>query len=74
MRISGGDDVRQYWYRYRRIQAEREMLLRILEWRGIPVTSVVRSRVAACGSQDLLTLWMRRAVHAVDAAEVYAEE
>lgn len=50
------------------------MLLRILEWRGIPVTSVVRSRVAACGSQDLLTLWMRRAVHAVDAAEVYAEE
>ncbi len=50
------------------------MLLRLLEWRGIPVTGVVRSRVAACGSQDLLTLWMRRAVHAVDTAELYAGE
>jgi hypothetical protein len=50
------------------------MTLRVLEWRGIPVPDAVRERVLACEDLDRLELWAQRAVHATDAAELFAGE
>jgi hypothetical protein len=57
-----------------RIEEYRYMVLRILEWRGIPVYADTRGRVNACGSLDQLETWAKRAVRATDAAEVFAAE
>ncbi|MCS0602410.1 hypothetical protein NX794_14490 [Streptomyces sp. LP11] len=56
-----------------RIEDRREMTLRILEWRGIPVPDHVRERVAACTDLDQLEVWAQRAVHATDATELLTE-
>ncbi|MBP2049585.1 hypothetical protein J2Z21_002516 [Streptomyces griseochromogenes] len=50
------------------------MVLRILEWRGIPVTDAVREQVEACTDLDRLEAWAQRAVHATDAAELFVGE
>lgn len=50
------------------------MVLRILEWRGVPVPAAVRKRVMACSDLDQLTAWAQRAVHATDARELFADE
>ncbi|MFE0386730.1 hypothetical protein ACFW1F_22020 [Streptomyces bungoensis] len=55
-----------------RIEDRREMILRILEWRSVPVTDAVRERVNACADLDQLEVWAQRAVHATDAAELFA--
>ncbi|GHH12300.1 hypothetical protein Srubr_74640 [Streptomyces rubradiris] len=57
-----------------RIQKQQEMTLRVLEWRGIPVPDAVRERVMACADEDQLDVWAQRAVHATDAAELFADE
>lgn len=57
-----------------RIQDRQEMTLRILEWRGIEVPDSVRERVSACTDLDQLEAWAQRAVHAADAAELFAGE
>jgi hypothetical protein len=57
-----------------RIEECRQMILRILEWRGVPVPDAARRRVDACADLGLLETWARRAVHATDAAEVFAGE
>jgi hypothetical protein len=56
------------------IQGRVEMILHILEWRGIPVPDAVRERVQACTDLDQLEVWAQRAVHAGDAAELFVEE
>ncbi len=57
-----------------RTEAKAEMVLHILEWRGIPVPDAVRERVNACTDLDRLEVWAQRAVHATDATELFAEE
>ncbi|MFF8730390.1 hypothetical protein ACF073_28505 [Streptomyces sp. NPDC015171] len=55
-------------------EAKAEMVLHILEWRGIPVPDTVRRRVETCTDLDQLEAWAQRAVHATDAAELFAGE
>ncbi|MFF5855705.1 hypothetical protein ACFY8B_08720 [Streptomyces sp. NPDC012751] len=50
------------------------MIVKVLEWRGIPVPDTVRARVNACTDLDQLKVWAQRAVHATDAAELFAAE
>ncbi|MFC9928794.1 hypothetical protein [Streptomyces sp. NPDC127190] len=57
-----------------RVQARAEMVLRLLEWRGIPVPDAVRDRVTTCTDLDQLQLWAQRAVHATDAAQLFADQ
>ncbi len=57
-----------------RIQDRQEMILRILEWRGIPVPDSVRERVVACTDLAQLEVWAQRAVGATNGAELFAEE
>ncbi|MCL3996438.1 hypothetical protein [Streptomyces lavenduligriseus] len=57
-----------------RIKSLQEMVPRILEWRGIPVSDAVRERVLACTDFDQLEVWGQRAVHATNAAELFADE
>jgi hypothetical protein len=56
--------------------AERErasMILRILEWRDIPVPESVRDRVEACSDLDQLEVWAQRAVHATKAEDLFVD-
>lgn len=57
-----------------RLQDRREMTLRIIEWRGIPVTDAIRERVNTCSDLDQLEAWAQRAVRAADAEELFAGE
>ena len=54
-----------------RAEAKAEMVLHILEWRGIPVPDTVRERVNACTDLDQLETWAQRAVHALEATELF---
>ena len=56
-----------------RVQQCAEMVLRLLEWRGVPVSDSVRERVESCTELDQLELWAQRAVHVTDAAELFVE-
>ncbi|MEU1405021.1 hypothetical protein ABZ471_22140, partial [Streptomyces sp. NPDC005728] len=59
-----------------RAEAKAKMILRVLEWRDIPVPNDVRERVMACTDVDQLEAWAQRAVHATDAtdaAELFAD-
>ncbi|MFF5146005.1 hypothetical protein ACFY6U_40880 [Streptomyces sp. NPDC013157] len=56
-----------------RVQQCAEMVLRVLEWRGVPVSDAVRERVGACTDLDQLEVWAQRAVHVTDAAELFVE-
>ncbi|MGW4732471.1 hypothetical protein ACWEQC_25400 [Streptomyces shenzhenensis] len=57
-----------------RIQGWREGVLSILRGRGIPVPDAVRDRVNACTDLDQLETWVRRALHATSADELFVEE
>lgn len=57
-----------------RIETSRAMLLRLLEWRHIPVPTTVRARIESCTDLSRLETWAERAVHAADAEELFAEE
>lgn len=68
------EQVREEGREEGRIQQCAEMVLRVLEWRGIPVSESVREQVDACTELDQLEVWAQRAVHVADAAELFAEE
>ncbi|MGV9902593.1 hypothetical protein ACWDU8_08925, partial [Streptomyces sp. NPDC003388] len=57
-----------------RVEAKAEMVLHILEWRGIEVPDAVRDRVNACTDLNRLEVWAQRAMCAEDAAELFAGE
>ncbi|MER6330257.1 hypothetical protein ABT298_13200 [Streptomyces sp. NPDC001034] len=57
-----------------RIEVSRRMVLRLLEWRRIPVPDATRARIETCTDPDRLETWAERAVHATDAHEVFGEE
>ncbi|CAL9310829.1 hypothetical protein [Streptomyces sp. SudanB182_2057] len=54
----------------RLVEGWKEMIPRILEWRGIQVPDAVQERVEACTDLDDVELWARRALHAKDADEL----
>ncbi|MGW3723768.1 hypothetical protein [Streptomyces sp. F001] len=56
------------------IEQERaSMVLRILDWRAIPVSDVVRERVKECSDLDQLEVWAQRAVHATNAEDLFVD-
>ncbi|MGW4447492.1 hypothetical protein [Streptomyces sp. NPDC004682] len=57
-----------------RAQAKAEMVLRVLEWRGIPVPEHVSERVTSCDDPAQLELWAQRAVRATRAEDLFTEE
>ncbi|MDF3298256.1 hypothetical protein [Streptomyces tropicalis] len=57
-----------------RVEDRREMVLRILEWRGIPMPGAGRERVEACADPGRPEVWAQRAVQAADAADPFAGE
>ncbi|WP_443049655.1 hypothetical protein [Streptomyces sp. HD] len=56
------------------IEEERaSMVLRILDWRGIPVPDSARDRVKACSDLGQLEVWAQRAVQATDAEDLFRD-
>ncbi|MFE5403364.1 hypothetical protein ACFQ9Z_18905 [Streptomyces sp. NPDC056580] len=56
------------------MEAKAEMVLHILERRGIEVPEAVRDRVNACTDLNHLEVWAQRAMHAGDASELFDGE
>ncbi|MFB7246113.1 hypothetical protein CW362_34445 [Streptomyces populi] len=57
-----------------RVEDRIEMILRILELRGIEVSEATRLRVQACSDLEQLKIWSERAVHVTDPADLFAPE
>ncbi|WP_329300134.1 hypothetical protein [Streptomyces sp. NBC_00659] len=57
-----------------RIEDRIEMILRILELRGIQVSDSARLRVQACSDLEQLKVWSERAVHVTDPADLFTSE
>ncbi|WP_225835531.1 hypothetical protein [Streptomyces sp. NK08204] len=55
-------------------QRAAEDVLVVLEMRGIDVPDVVRERITGCGDLETLSRWLRRAVTASTAEEVFTDE
>ncbi len=68
------EQVREEGREEGRIETSRAMLLRLLEWRHIPVPTTVRARVESCTDLDQLETWFEGALHAVKMEELFAEE
>lgn len=68
------EQVREEGREEGRVEQCAEMVLRVLEWRGIAVSDAVRERVGACTDLEQLEVWARRAVHVGDGAELFAGE
>ncbi|GGS46228.1 hypothetical protein GCM10010206_04990 [Streptomyces cinerochromogenes] len=68
------EQVREEGREQGRAEAKAEMILRILEWRGVPVPEDVRERVEGCTDLDRLESWAQRAVHATKATELFTDE
>ncbi|MEW2618850.1 hypothetical protein [Streptomyces sp. NPDC048106] len=50
------------------------MVLRLLEWRHIPVPDAARERIEACTDLHQLEAWAEQAVHAAGTTELFTEE
>ncbi|WP_405908170.1 MULTISPECIES: hypothetical protein [unclassified Streptomyces] len=57
-----------------RIEDRIEMIVKILELRGIQVSDSVRLRVQACTDLDQLKIWSERAVHVTDPADLFTAD
>ncbi|MEU8934607.1 hypothetical protein AB0D30_32570 [Streptomyces sp. NPDC048409] len=68
------EQVREEGREEGRVQERADMVLRLLEWRGVPVGDAVRRQVYACGDLDRLESWAQRAMRVTDAAELFAPE
>ncbi|GGZ82236.1 hypothetical protein ACFOOM_22400 [Streptomyces echinoruber] len=73
-REEGRKEGREEGRKEGRIQNRAEMILRILEWRDVPVPESVRQRVMSCTGLDQLETWGRRAVHAATAEDLFTED
>lgn len=68
------EQVREEGREEGRVRERAEMVLRVLEWRGVPVSDAVRERVGACTDLEQLEVWAQRAVHVTDDADLFAGE
>lgn len=50
------------------------MILRTLEWRGIPVPDSVRERVEECTDLARLETWAQRALRVTEPTELFTDE
>ncbi|MGW3267765.1 hypothetical protein [Streptomyces sp. NPDC001056] len=71
VREEGREEGRQEGREEGRIEVSRRMVLRLLEWRRIPVPDTARERIETCTDLDQLETWAERAVHATDAHELF---
>ncbi|RSN48798.1 hypothetical protein DMH12_25930 [Streptomyces sp. WAC 04229] len=55
-----------------RIEGRALMVLRILEWREIPVCFALRERVLDCYDLDQLEVWARRALTVERAEDMFS--
>jgi hypothetical protein len=55
-------------------QSRAEDVLLVLDVRGICTTSAVRNRITACLDSELLRQWLRRAVLATTAEEIFGDD
>lgn len=60
--------------RQRDLMARRRAVVHMMESRGIPVTLMVRARLKACCSEELLFAWLTRASEAHTSADVFVPE
>lgn len=67
------EQVREEGREQGRTQAKAEMVLRVLERRGIPVPEHVAERVSSCEDAAQLELWAQRAVRAPHAEDLFVE-
>ncbi|MFD8721135.1 hypothetical protein ACFV2H_24905 [Streptomyces sp. NPDC059629] len=67
------EQVREEGREEGRVQERAQMVLRLLEWRCVPVSDAVREQVEACTELDRLEVWAQRAMHVTDAAELFVE-
>ncbi|MFC9845627.1 hypothetical protein ACFWFF_18840 [Streptomyces sp. NPDC060223] len=57
-----------------RIEDRIEMIVKILELRGLQVPDSVRLRVQACSDLDQLKVWSERAVQVADPADLFSPD
>ncbi|MGW3952736.1 hypothetical protein ACWEKM_17825 [Streptomyces sp. NPDC004752] len=74
VREEGREEGRKEGRKEGRVQAWRETILSVLGRRGIPVPQAVRERVNACADLGQLEVWLRRALHATNATDLFADE
>ncbi|MEU6196441.1 hypothetical protein [Streptomyces sp. NPDC047061] len=60
-------------FRAGRLRERYQMVVSVLEWRGISVGDAVRARVNASKDPDELTTWVIRALRADDAEEIFVD-
>ncbi|MCX4240772.1 Rpn family recombination-promoting nuclease/putative transposase [Paraliomyxa miuraensis] len=56
-----------------RTEGMEQMLVRLLERRGLPITTEVQSRITACTDQERLQRWFDRAIEARTLDEVFSD-
>ncbi|MEV0260650.1 hypothetical protein AB0I49_04815 [Streptomyces sp. NPDC050617] len=54
-------------------ETEAQLILQLLEGRGVPVPESVRERVTGCTDLDTLNRWFDRAITAASAEELFTE-
>ncbi|MFH9012792.1 hypothetical protein ACH4C6_15545, partial [Streptomyces sp. NPDC017943] len=52
---------------------QAELILRVLQKRGIPLTPDDRARITTCTDLDTLTRWFDRSLTAASAADLFAD-
>ncbi|WP_069173101.1 hypothetical protein [Streptomyces griseus] len=57
-----------------RAQARAESILFILGARGVDVPDATREKVTTCGDPELMRQWLRRAVLATTAEEIFGDD
>ncbi|MFF3502293.1 hypothetical protein [Streptomyces sp. NPDC003247] len=65
-RVEGREEVR--------VQERADTVVRILGFRGVPVSDAVRARVESCSDLDRLALWQKRALHVEKAEDIFVED
>ncbi|CAL9514836.1 hypothetical protein [Streptomyces sp. enrichment culture] len=55
-------------------ESQVELILRVLEKRGIPITPDARERITSCTDLDTLTRWFDRSLTVATAQELFSEE
>ncbi|MFJ9430898.1 hypothetical protein ACIRQY_14730 [Streptomyces sp. NPDC101490] len=74
IRDEGREQGREQGLEQGRAQGSADAVLVVLEQRGLSITDAVRERVKHCDDPDTLQRWLKRAVTAATAEEVFADE
>ncbi|MCH5671564.1 hypothetical protein [Streptomyces gilvus] len=72
VREEGREQGREEGLEQGRAETRAQMVLRILEWRELPVSDDVRRRVESCTDPKQLETWAKRALHVKNPSELFA--